>query len=142
VGFGLVTTFIGHFQLLITIPYVTFANSYTLQFTSGRTESPRSAVSSQVLWYRLPTADDSLFLDSRTAPVPQPQQHLTYAELHWNSTPIVISSISIMGYRFQSSLQLNLFEVVDFATDGQSAISWCRALLCDNCLILHVGRPL
>jgi hypothetical protein len=49
VEIGLVTEFIGHSQLLITIQYGAIANSHTLQFTTALTESSRPAISSPLL---------------------------------------------------------------------------------------------
>lgn len=53
---------IEHIQLLITIQYGTIAVSHILQFTRAHTYSSRSAVSSPVLWYLLPTADVPLWV--------------------------------------------------------------------------------
>jgi hypothetical protein len=75
VGFGLVTGFGGHFQLSVHCGAV--ANPHTLQFATARNESSLSAVSSPLLWYRLPTTDVPLRLDSRTVHLSQPQQLFT-----------------------------------------------------------------
>jgi hypothetical protein len=45
-GFGLVIGFIDHLQIVATSNYSAVANSRTLQFTTARTNSSQSAVSS------------------------------------------------------------------------------------------------
>jgi hypothetical protein len=60
--------------------FVTIINSgainivHTLQFTTTCTWYSQSAVSSPVIWWRLPTADVSLPLGSWTVPMPQQQR--------------------------------------------------------------------
>jgi hypothetical protein len=46
--FGLVIGFIEHLQIVTTSNYSAIASSHTLQFTTARTESSQSAVSSPV----------------------------------------------------------------------------------------------
>jgi hypothetical protein len=59
-------------DLLNKINYSSIANSHTLQFTTARTNTFQSALSSPVVaWRRLSTADVYLSLSSRTIPVPQ-----------------------------------------------------------------------
>jgi hypothetical protein len=47
-GFGSVTGFIEHLQILTTRKYSAIANSHTLQFTAARIKSSQPAVSSPV----------------------------------------------------------------------------------------------
>jgi hypothetical protein len=56
-GFAMITGFIGHLQLIITISSSTIAISQTLQFSTAHKKSSQSVVSSEVLWYQLLTAD-------------------------------------------------------------------------------------
>jgi hypothetical protein len=49
-GFGLVIGFIEHLQIINTSNYSAVANSHNLQFTTARTKSSQSAVSSPVVW--------------------------------------------------------------------------------------------
>jgi hypothetical protein len=54
---------------LMTSNYSAIANSHTLQFTTARTKTFQSAVSSPVVaWQRLPTAGFPLTVGSRTIP--------------------------------------------------------------------------
>jgi hypothetical protein len=48
-GFGLVTGFIEHLQIVTTSNFGAVANSYNLQFTTARTKPSQSAVSSSVV---------------------------------------------------------------------------------------------
>jgi hypothetical protein len=65
--FGLIIGFIEHLQVATTRNYNAIANSNTLQFTTTRTKSSQSAVSSPVVsWYRLLTMDIPLIVGSRT----------------------------------------------------------------------------
>jgi hypothetical protein len=48
-GFGSVTGFIEHLEIVTKSNYSTIANSHTLQFTTARTMSSQSAVSSLVV---------------------------------------------------------------------------------------------
>jgi hypothetical protein len=48
-GLGSVIGFTEHFQIITTSNYSAIANSHTLQFTTTRTKSSQSAVSSPVL---------------------------------------------------------------------------------------------
>jgi hypothetical protein len=48
-GFGLVIGFIGNLQIVNTSNYSAIANSQTLQYTTARTKSSQSAVSSLVV---------------------------------------------------------------------------------------------
>jgi hypothetical protein len=48
-GFGLVTGFIEHLQIVTTSNYNAIANSHTLQLTTARTKSSHSAVFSPVV---------------------------------------------------------------------------------------------
>jgi hypothetical protein len=45
-GFGLVIGFTEHLQIVTAINYSAIANSHTLQFTTARTKTSQSAVSS------------------------------------------------------------------------------------------------
>lgn len=83
VRFALMAGFSGHFYLLITFIYGD-NNSSILQFTTARTEYSRSAVSSHVSRYRLPTANVPFSLSSRAVPMPQLYKFLTHGELNWN----------------------------------------------------------
>jgi hypothetical protein len=71
-GFGLVIGYVKHLQIVTTSNFSAIANSHALQFTTARTKSPQTAVSSPVVaWWRLSTADIPLPLGSQTVPVPQ-----------------------------------------------------------------------
>jgi hypothetical protein len=48
-GFGLVIGFVAHLKLVTTINYRAIVDSHSLQFTTARTKSSQSAVSSQVV---------------------------------------------------------------------------------------------
>jgi hypothetical protein len=63
--------FIDHLQIATTSNYSAIADSHTLQFTTARTKSSQSAVSSSVVWQRHPMTDLPLTLGSRTITVPQ-----------------------------------------------------------------------
>jgi hypothetical protein len=47
--FGLITDFIEHLEIVITSNYSAIGNLHTLQFTTARTKSSQSAVSSPVV---------------------------------------------------------------------------------------------
>jgi hypothetical protein len=49
-GFGLVIGFIGLLQNVTTSNYSAIVNSHTQQFTTARTKSSQSALSSLVFW--------------------------------------------------------------------------------------------
>jgi hypothetical protein len=48
-GFGLVTGFIKHFQIMTTSNYNAITNLHSQKFTTARTKSSQSAVSSPVV---------------------------------------------------------------------------------------------
>jgi hypothetical protein len=48
-GFGLVIGFIEHLEIVTTSNYSAVTKSYTLQFTTTRSKSSQSAVSSEVI---------------------------------------------------------------------------------------------
>jgi hypothetical protein len=48
-GFGLLVGFVDHLQIVTTINYSAISNSHILQFTTARTESSHSALSSPVV---------------------------------------------------------------------------------------------
>jgi hypothetical protein len=62
-GFGLVTGFTEHLQIVTTSNYSAVANSHTLQFTTARTNSSQSAMFSPVaVWWRIPTTPSTSVL--------------------------------------------------------------------------------
>jgi hypothetical protein len=71
-GFGLVTGFIVHLQMVSTSNYNALANSCTCLPTTAYTKSFQSDVSSAVVArQRFSTADVPLTMGSRTIPVPK-----------------------------------------------------------------------
>jgi hypothetical protein len=86
--FGLVIEFIEHFQIVTTSNYSAVTNSHTQQFTTARTKSFQSSMSSPVVsWYWLPMADVPLLWVSelsRTSATSFQQQQLATTELQFS----------------------------------------------------------
>jgi hypothetical protein len=119
-----------HWTRTLVINIYSNSTSHTLQFTTARTESSQSAVSSSVLWYRLPTAGVPLPFGSRTVTVLQPQQLFTHSKLNWKSTSIVI-------YNNLNSHLLELYPTTDWNSSVQE-LNWLLLLM----LRLTVSRPI
>jgi hypothetical protein len=147
----LVVGFIQHFGIVTASNSSAIANSHTQEFTTARTKSSQSAMSSPVSWQQLKTANVPLPLGSRNVPVPElPASHRNSSKRpNCNSpltrfTPLYLTALHSLPKlsKVKVTLRLTVSQSVSLGVEPHLGLMTRYLLLFDSYGLVFVGCPI